>query len=135
MSWFTLSHANVEGSTIRVRFRPDEFLRDDDAPVMEVTIEGLEHADQAMAVLARFHDDFIVDLVVSSTELRLLGEMDDEETIVRGTCISSRTVAYSEDELREFAVYFENKLREETSHAHHQAAKLRDIRHFVADLV
>lgn len=135
MTWLTLSHAKNEGRSVQLRFRPDAFLHDQEAPVVEVTIEGVDEPEAAISALTRFHEDFVVDLVVDERELRVLGEMDDEETVVRGSRACSRKVPYSADELRQTAVSFERLLRDETSHAYRQAAKLRDIRHFVADLV
>jgi hypothetical protein len=110
-------------------------MHDHDAPVVEITIEGVEEPETVLSVLARFRDDFVVDLVADGQELRVLGEMDDEETVVCGTRVSSRKVAYSSDELRQAAVFFERLLQEETSGTYRQAAKLRDIRRFVADLI
>ena len=135
MTWLTLSHAKNEGRSLQLRFRPDAFLHDQDAPVVEVTIEGVEEPEAAISIITRFREDFVVDLVVDAQELRVLGEMDDEETVIRGSRASSRKVPYSADELRQMAVFLEHSLRKETSLAYRQAAKIRDIRHFVADLV
>ena len=135
MTWLTLSHAQTEGRDVKVRFQPDAFMPDHDSPVVEVTIEGVENPDAAISILRRFHDDFVVDLVAHAQELRVLGEMDHEETVVYGTRVISRQVAYSAEELRQTAIFYSRLLREKTSHAYRQDAKLKEIHHFVTDLI
>ena len=135
MTWLTLSHLQAVGRDVLLRFRPDAFLHEEDNPVWEVKIEGVEGPEAAIALLTRFRENFVIDLAVEATELRVLGEMDDEETIIRGACVSASRVQYSSEELRKAAVFFERLLQEKTSQTYRQAAKIRDVRHFVADLI
>ncbi|MFC0682954.1 hypothetical protein ACFFGH_34430 [Lysobacter korlensis] len=135
MTWLTLSHSQILGGNVQFRFRPDVFLHEQDAPVLEVTVEGAEDPETAITLLARFREDFVVDLEIEAQELRVLGEMDDEETVVRGDNVFSRHVPYSIEELRQMAIFFERRLREERSDAYRQAKQFRDIRHFVTDLI
>ena len=135
MTWLILSHVQIDGQSLTLRFRPDRFVHDQDDPVREVALEGVENVNEAVEALVRFSEEFVVDLAIESQELRVLGEMDDEETVVRGTRVTSRSVPYSVAELRSIAIFFESKLKEETSLAYKQAAKVRDIRHFVVDLL
>lgn len=135
MSWLSLSESHVEGRRIRLRFVPDAFIPEDEAPVIEVTIEDAEHLDQATEVLARFRGDFIVTLEVTEQELHLAGEMDYEDVTIKGSRVRSRRVEYSSNELLAIAASLQQELQKETSHALHQSTKLRDIRRFIADLI
>lgn len=135
MSWLSLSTSQIEDRSVRLRFVPDIFMHEHESPVIEVTVEGVEQPDQIVELVARFSDDFIVDLQLTEQELHLVGEMDYEATVLRGSRVRSRQVSYSSEELVAIATSFQRALQEETSHAYLQSAKLKDIRHFVADLI
>ena len=135
MSWLSLSTSQIEGRSVRLRFVPDMFMHEHSSPVVEITVEDAEQPDQVVELVARFREDFIVDLQVTEQELHLVGEMDYEETVVRGSRVHSRQVSYSIEELVAIATSFQQELQKETSYAFLQSAKLKDIKHFVADLI
>lgn len=135
MSWVTLSESQIDGRSIRLRFVPDTLAPEHETPVVEVTIEDVEHPDEVLGIVARFHDDFIVDLRVMEQSLHLVAEMDYTETVIRGSRVYSRAVEYSKKELLAIATSLQQALKREASYAYLQSAKLRDIRHFVADLI
>ena len=135
MSWLSLSASQIEGRSVRLRFVPDMFLHEHELPVVEVLIEDAERPDQVVELVARFREDFIIDLEVTEQELHLVGEMDYEETVIRGSRVHSSQVSYSNEELLSIAVAFQQTLQKETSHSYLQSAKLKDIRRFVADLI
>jgi hypothetical protein len=135
MSWLTLSEVKIEASTILVRLCPERFIHDGSAPVTEVRIEGVEDPEAARATLARFRGDFVVGLEIDPSELRLLGEMDDDWTVVKGRAVASVRVPYSLQEIESIAVGFERALGEERATAHRSESRVRKIRQFVADLI
>lgn len=135
MSWLSLSVSQVEGRSVRLRFVPDMFMHEHESPVVEVLIEDAEQPDQVVELVARFREDFIVDLEVTEQELHLVGEMDYEEIVIRESRVQSSQASYSNEELLAIAVSFQKTLQKETSHSYIQSAKLKDIRHFVADLI
>ena len=135
MSWQTISEVKIEGSTIQVRLCPDRFIHDGSAPVTEVLIEGVEDAKEAQARFDRFRGDFVVGLEITPSELRLLGEMEDDWTVVKGRAVASFRVPYSLQEIESIAVGFERSLGEERKAAHRAESQVREIRRFVADLI
>jgi len=110
-------------------------MHEDQTPVVEVTVEGAEHPDQVINALARFRDDFIINVEATAQELRVVGEMDYEETVLSGSRVSLRRVAYSAAELMTMAVSLEQTAQRAASEAFEESRKLREIRHFVADLI
>ena len=135
MSWLSLSASRIEGRSVRLRFVPDMCMHEHKAPVGEVTIEDAEQPSQLVDLVARFRQDFIVDLQVMEQELHLVGEMDYETTVVKGSRVYLRQVSYSNEELVAIATSFQRALQKETSYAHLQSVKLKDIKRFVADLI
>lgn len=135
MSWLSLSETEVKGREVRMRFVPDTLVHEEQTPVVEVTIEEAENPERMIEALAKFRDDFVIELDASDQALHLVGEMDCEETVLRGGRVSVRRVAYSAGELLAIAASLHQTANEETLHAFEQSEKLRDIRHFVADLI
>jgi hypothetical protein len=73
MSWLSLSTSQIECRSVRLRFVPDMFMHEHSSPVVEITVEDTKHPDQVVELVARFHEDFIVDLQITEQELHLLG--------------------------------------------------------------
>jgi len=92
MSWFPLSEYQSGADQLVLRFVPDIFMPEHAAPVPEVTIDGPTDAARAMMSIDRFRNDFIVSLDIGALEVRVLDEMDCEETIITGINVSSRNV-------------------------------------------
>jgi hypothetical protein len=135
MSWFTITEIKTEGTTLRLRFCPADFMHDHSAPVTEVVIEVVEAPEDAVAALDRFRTEYIVDFSIESGLLRLTSDFDYEETVVKCREASSRYVEYSVSELKSIVVHFEKALREESAESLRTSSKLRNVRHFVEDLV
>ena len=135
MTWLLLSDSHVDHRCVRLRFVPDTFMHEHEAPVLEVTIEEAEKADEIIATLARFRDEYVVDIEIKPSELCLSGDMDTEDTIVRGGCFSSRQVHYSREELLSIAKFFQSKLQDEETYSHQLSSKINGVTHFVTGLI
>lgn len=134
MSWFSLSDSQLGNGQVLFRFVPSPFLPQYTAPVVEVTVEDPSDAQAAVESLSRFRSEFIVSLEVKPHELCVLGHMDNDETVVKGARVYSSNVAYSSAELLDIATFLQNALRDKTTDLYRQRERLKEVRHFVADL-
>ena len=135
MSWLLLSDCRATSEQLLLRFVPDNFTPDTEEPVIEVTIERPEGLVAAIEVLDRFREDFVVSLDATSRELRLLGELDGEETIVSGASVSVRNVAYLANELMSIAKHLREQLERANRDEHRQNMRLRNVEQFICDLM
>lgn len=110
-------------------------MHEHEAPVVAVTICRPEDASLAIELLDRFREDFVMSLDVAQGELRLLSELDDEETVLGGESVSVCNVAYSTDELISIAMHLQEQLGRTSSEERRLNMRLSKIDRFVSELI
>ncbi|KAB8198577.1 hypothetical protein FKV24_001390 [Lysobacter maris] len=135
MSWLLLSDCRATPERLLLRFVPECFEPDSVGPVVEVTVDHPEGSAAAGEALDRFREDVVISIDATSRELRLLGELDDEETVLSGTSVSVRNVAYSADELMSIARCFHEQLGQASRDKHRLSTRLGNVEHFICELM
>ena len=119
-AWYYLTELTATSELIKARFLPD-FFRSGDPTVLTIVVERPSDLTSAVALLQRFREEPVTELLTAADLVELWSEYDESPTQVFGGKIGVEWSAYSASELFDLALQFEK--RRETADA--EVVKLR----------
>lgn len=119
-AWYYLTELTATSEVVKARFLPD-FFHGGDPSVLTIVVERPSDQTSAVALLQRFREEPITELLTSADLVELWSEYDEGPTRIVGSKIGVEWSAYSASELLELALQFEK--RSETADA--ELVKLR----------